>query len=137
MISYPELTKSIPAKAVILSGISVTADSRKAIPRKVLIDRLSLKSKDDKYLSDKNSWSIGQTDIPNRTPIEVHKFSFPLMIIHGEEDKLWSVQNAYQLKKNYDMNGRQAVLEINKDVGHQFPSRNSEAFEKMIDFLSR
>ena len=121
---------------MIISGISITADSRKSIPRKILTDRLSGLESVDNYSSQKNSWTVGRSIIPNRTPIEVKKFKFPLMIVHGELDKLWTVRNAYQLKDNYNQNGNRAVLEIIEEIGHQFPDRNSKSFIKIIDFLS-
>ncbi len=136
LISHPELASKPFVKAVIISGISVTADSRKSIPRKILTDRLSGLESVDNYSSQKNSWTVGRSIFPNRTPIEVKKFKFPLMIVHGELDKLWTVRNAYQLKDNYNQNGNRAVLEIIEEIGHQFPDRNSKSFIKIIDFLS-
>src|SRR5436190_21797772 len=40
LVSHPEIAKFTISKAVVISGINVTADARLAIPRKALNDRL-------------------------------------------------------------------------------------------------
>jgi predicted esterase len=138
IISHPELSPFKITKAVVIAGVSVTADSRKSIPRKTLNYRLAnpISRDSNDYTSKKSSWSIAGIDIANRKEIDIYNFSKPIMIIHGKNDNLWSVENAFRLQKNYEKNGLKAVVELIPNGGHAFPKVESKAFESMINFLS-
>ncbi|MDD4976648.1 MAG: acyl-CoA thioester hydrolase/BAAT C-terminal domain-containing protein [Bacteriovorax sp.] len=138
IVSHPELTQFKISRAVVIAGISVIADSRKSIPRNTLNNRLANPTSRDlnDYVSTKPSWRISGIDIPSRKEINIYNFTKPLMIIHGANDSLWTVENAYRLQRNYEKNGLKAIVEIIPNAGHTFPKAGSEYFESMINFLS-
>jgi dienelactone hydrolase len=139
IISHPDLAQFKISRAIVIAGISVTADSRKSIPRNIFNNRLANQTSrnSNDYESTKSSWTVGGKDIPNRKEIDVYNFAKPLMIIHGDSDSLWTVENAYKLQKNYEQNGLKAIVEIIPNAGHAFPETGSKYFEAMINFLSQ
>ena len=141
LISHPEILKFNISKAVIIAGISVTADSRESLSREELNQRLSKPGYRNKQLDNDSykisSWRISDIKIPNREVINVNYFKKPLMIIHGELDPLWSSKNAFELQKNYEQNGLKAFVEIIPKEGHIFPREESKASMAMIKFLSQ
>ncbi len=125
----------IPQKVILVAGISATADSRKSISRTdfhyAIRNAVKLGISDSKA----ESWKLNGEPIKNRTPISIEKYRGSLMLVHGEDDKIWSVRNAFQLAKNYEAGGKKAELLIIEKGPHAFPDLNSEAFKKMLSFL--
>ena len=141
LISHPEILKFNVSKAVLIAGISITADSRESISKEEVNQRsLGAGNRNEKIDQDSykiSSWRIDEKEIPNREVIDVNNFKNPLLIIHGELDPIWSSKYAYELQKNYERNGLKANVEIIPKEGHIFPREGSQASVRMINFLAQ
>lgn len=103
----------------LVAGISATAVSRNSRPRAAQLLQ-------DNFDSSDPSWRLGERVIPNRTLIDLARFKGPLMIAHGEDDKIWTVKNAYRMRDRYQLAGRRAKMLIFPDEGHQFTPQARE-----------
>ena len=141
LISHPEILKFNVNKAVLIAGISMTADSREALTKEEVDQRASgIRVRNEKLDQDSykiSSWRIGEKQIPNRQTIDVYNFKNPLLIIHGELDQVWSSKYAFELQKNYERNGLKTHVEIIPKEGHIFPREQSRASITMINFLAQ
>jgi dienelactone hydrolase len=141
LISHPEILKFNVNKAVLIAGISITADSRESISKEEVNQRsLGAGNRNEKIDQDSYkipSWLIGANEIPNREVIDVNNFKNPLLIIHGELDPVWSSKYAFEFQKSYERNGLKTYVEIIPKEGHIFPREGGLASVRMIKFLGQ
>jgi dienelactone hydrolase len=69
--------------------------------------------------------------------IPVEQINGPVLLIQGQLDRVWPVDNAYQLADRLAAQGHAYELAVYPYRGHDIGSTPVDAFERMVDFLRR
>ena len=68
----------------------------------------------------KSAWNFNKVNIPQNQRIEIEKYSNPILITHGEKDKVWSVERTKKIEKTLKDANHSPEVHYFKNAGHTF-----------------
>jgi dipeptidyl aminopeptidase/acylaminoacyl peptidase len=83
-------------------------------------------------------WRGNSEGLTPTTPIELERYSGPVLLSHGEDDRVWSVACTRRLEARLRASGRDPEIHYYPGEGHGFrcESRN-DAQARLVSFFSR
>lgn len=84
------------------------------------------------------TWRDSHEDLLPTTPIEIERYPGPLLLSHGTEDRMWSVEMTRRLEKRLRRHGRKPAIYYYEGEDH-IPSSAGQNihYSLLLDFFSK
>jgi predicted esterase len=136
LVSYAEEVgiRYTPDVLILISGTDRVAPGRISSDKKALYRRIMAPSlkKDLNTVFHTPAWTIGSRPILTGSQIPLEKFQGSVLLIHGDQDKIWSPRYSENLQTRLKRSGRNATLIKLEMEGHVMSRLGQETIKSEV-----